>query len=167
MALRKWRLAKGSRARGLSDRVRARLGPAHWPGTTGEGPPPRHDGVVIRQALRYLTTMARVLRIFVLSLIVLGLALAGPVQANCAPPPAAAATPCGEMVMDEAPAHDQRPDAPAKSCAILQCPSALPTFAEVSPEFLSPVVLSFSQTIAASPARAGADSAPEHRPPIF
>jgi hypothetical protein len=126
----------------------------------------RRDGVVVRHASHYGVIMARLLRIFVLILTVIGIALAGPVQANCAPPPAAAATPCGEMVMDEAPAHDQRPDAPAKACAIVQCPSALPTFAEVTPELELPAVLAVRQTISGSPARASADSAPEHRPPI-
>lgn len=110
--------------------------------------------------------MGRLLRIFVLTLMVLGLALAGPVQANCAPPPAAIATPCSDMAMDEAPDHQQRPDAPAKACAILQCPSALPTFAEVTADLELPAVLAVRQTISASPALAGAISAPEHRPPI-
>lgn len=126
----------------------------------------RPHGVVVRLANRYMTSMWQWLRIFVLTLTVLGLVLTGPVEANCAPPPASAATPCSDMAMDAAPDHEQRPDAPAKACAIMQCPSALPTFAEVTPDLALPAVLAVRQTISASPAREGADSAPEHRPPI-
>ena len=110
--------------------------------------------------------MGRLLRIFVLILTVLGLSLAGPVQANCAPPPAATPTPCSDMAVDESPEHQQQPDAPQKSCAIVQCPSALPQFAGVADELELPIDRAIRRTFASSPAPAGADPAPEQRPPI-
>ena len=128
---------------------------------------PRRDGVGLRHANHYITAMRRLVRIFALTVTVLGLALAGPVQANCVPPPASSSMLCCDMTKDEAPDDQQRPDAPAKACPIVQCPSAAPTFAEVTAELELPAVLTVRRTIFASSARAGADSAPEYRPPIF
>ena len=114
----------------------------------------------------YLIPMLKAARLGLLILTVLSLALAGPVQANCDRQPAAPSTPCGDMTMGADDPGRPQPDAPQKACAIVQCPSALPQFAGVANELELPIARAIRRTFASSPAPAGANPAPEQRPPI-
>lgn len=125
----------------------------------------RRIGVVPGGAFRYPADMLRILRASLLMLVVLGLAFAGPVQANCASPPAAA-TSCSGMTMDEDVPEPSRPDTPSKACTIVQCPTAPPAVAEPGRDVSEPTshpvrpLMAFVRTITS------ADPAPEQRPPI-
>lgn len=103
-----------------------------------------------------------------MTLIVLSLAMAGPVQANCALPQAAAAAPCAGMAPDEGGPEQQNPEAPApaKACTIVQCPSAPPVVAEVATGVGEPVSHTARPVMSPVRAMASADPAPEQRPPI-
>ncbi len=109
--------------------------------------------------------MLRFLRTFLVGFAVLGLALAGPVQANCAPPPVAAA-PCSGMAMDGDGPERSRPDAPAKTCAIVQCPTAPPAVGEPARDVSEPALHAVRPILALVRTMMSADPAPEQRPPI-
>ncbi len=110
--------------------------------------------------------MLKALRLCLLMLIMLSVALAGPVQANCNPQPDAATIPCGDMAMADAAPEQPQPDAPQQPCSIIQCPPALPGFTGGSSELQLPVARPLSRMAILSPAPPGADTAPEQRPPI-
>lgn len=111
--------------------------------------------------------MLRLVRMCLVMLAVLGLALAGPVQANCALPEAAAAAPCADMAMDEgSPEQPQHAPTPMKACTIVQCPSAPPAVAEVAQGVGKPVLHAVRLVMSPARAMASADPAPEQRPPI-
>jgi len=111
--------------------------------------------------------MSRFLRICLLMMAVLGFALAGPVQANCAPPAVAIAAPCAAMAMDDAgPEQRQEPANPMKACMIVQCPSAPPAVAEVGTGVGEPVFHAARPAMSPVRTMASADPAPEQRPPI-
>lgn len=112
--------------------------------------------------------MLRVLRACLLTLIVLSLTMAGPVQADCAPPQAATAAPCTDMAPGEGGPEQQHPEAPApaKACTIVQCPSTPPAVAEVGTGVGEPVLHAARPVMSPVQAMASADPAPEQRPPI-
>ena len=114
----------------------------------------------------YLISMGRILRNCLLVMAVLGLVVAGPVEAYCASPAAAMASPCAEMPMDQVPAEQQPQDAPAKACTILQCPSTLPATMDVANAIDAPAFHAARMAILPSRVMANAESAPEQRPPI-
>lgn len=122
--------------------------------------------VASRDHHEYLRLMLRLARMCLVMLAVFGLALAGPVQVNCALPEAAAAAPCADMTMDEGSPEQQQPSAPMKACAIVQCPSAPPAVAEVAAGVGEPVLHAARLVMSPVQAMASADLAPEQRPPI-
>lgn len=122
--------------------------------------------IVKADASRYIESVLRILRAGLLTLVVLGLSLAGPVQANCAPPPTDAAVPCSSMAMDEEGPEQPRPDVPTKVCAIFQCPTAPPAVAEAESGVAEPVSHAARPMMVPGRTLASADPAPEQRPPI-
>lgn len=114
----------------------------------------------------YVRPVLRILRAGLLTLVVLALALAGPVQANCAPPPADAAVPCSGMIMDEDGPDQPRPDEPVKACAIIQCPTAPPAIVAPAKGTGEPHLHVIRPAMSADRTMPSADPAPEQRPPI-
>lgn len=114
----------------------------------------------------YVHPVLRILRAGLLTLVILALALAGPVRANCAPPPADAAVPCSSMNMDEDGPDQPRPDKPAKACAVIQCPTAPPAIAAPATRIGAPTFHVIRPAMSAARTMASADPAPEQRPPI-
>ena len=135
--------------------------------TTLALPTPVRRHVARMGADHYTMNMLRLLRAGLLTLVILALALAGPVQANCAPPPADAAVPCSSMNMDKEGPDQSRPDKPAKACAIIQCPTAPPAIAAPATRIGAPTFhVILRPAISAARTMTSADPAPEQRPPI-
>lgn len=122
--------------------------------------------IVRDDAHGYTRCLMRYLRAGLLTLVMLALALAGPVQANCDPPPADAAVPCASMIMDEDGPDQPRPDTPAKACAIIQCPTAPPAISVSAKGAGEPTFHVIRPAMSAARTMASANSAPEQRPPI-
>lgn len=104
-----------------------------------------------------------------LTLVVLGLALAGPVQLNCAQAQSQieVATPCADMAMDEGgTGQQQRPERPMKACAILMCPSTSPAMVAVVEGVRETTSHAVQHVIAPVRIMVSANPAPEQRPPI-
>ena len=111
--------------------------------------------------------MLRVLRMGLVMLALLGLALAGPVQAACAMPEPAMATPCSGMMADDGePAQQPAPVAPAKACTILQCPAAPPAVAQAAQGVGEPVAHAAQRVLPPARTMTSHDPGPEQRPPI-
>lgn len=110
--------------------------------------------------------MLGLLRLCLLMLAVLGLALTGPGQVDCAPPQLTTASPCAYMPADEGSPEQQEPMAPSKACAIVQCPSAPPAVAGVATGVGEPASHAARPMMSPARAMASADPAPERRPPI-
>lgn len=127
---------------------------------------PQRNSVAVSGSSHYLACMRRLLRSFLMALVVLGLALAGPVQANCAPPPAAASTPCGDMAVGGATDEQPPPDAPAKACAIIQCPTTPPAVTQAARGVREPTSHVARPMMVPGRTMASADPIPEQRPPI-
>jgi hypothetical protein len=114
----------------------------------------------------YAHPVLRILRASLLTLVILALALAGPVQANCAPPPADASAPCSGMIMDEDGPDQPRPEKPMKACTIIQCPTAPPAIVAPAKGIGEPFFQVIRPAMSAARTMASTDSAPEQRPPI-
>jgi hypothetical protein len=114
----------------------------------------------------YVHSVLRILRAGLLTFVILSLALAGPVQANCAPPSADAAVPCSSMISDEDGPDQPRPEKPAKACAIIQCPTAPPAIAAPATRIGAPTLHVIRPAMSAVRTMVSSNRAPEQRPPI-
>jgi hypothetical protein len=125
----------------------------------------RQDRVLHESAGCRFAAMIRALRTALTVLVVLGLAMAGPLSALCAAPSSNAAPPCSCMTLDAEGPEQPCPE-PAKACSILQCPTASPALGHAGASADAPI----SVAARAAPVRyrtlASADPAPEQRPPI-
>lgn len=113
-----------------------------------------------------MNVMSRLLRTFIVTLAVFGLALAGPVRASCASATAAVEVPCASMCLNEDGPAQPQPDMPAKACPMLMCLSAPADVAEVAKTLEQTVSLGVRHVLPANLAMASANLAPEQRPPI-